>query len=81
MKEIPTINMKKTGERLRQLREEHGYRVKDIQNVVGLESPQSIYKWERGENLPTIDNAVILADFYGISLDDLFVRDELKESG
>lgn len=81
MRDIPTINMKKTGERLRQLREEHGYRVKDIQNVVGLESPQSIYKWERGENLPTIDNAVILADFYGISLDDLFVRDELKESG
>lgn len=81
MKKIPTINMKKTGERLTQLREEHGYSVSCIRDAVGLQSTQSVYKWERGENLPTIDNAVILAEIYGIPLDDLFVRDELKEAG
>ena len=48
MKMIPTINMIKTGERIRRLRMEHGYRVRDLQKMIGLESPQSIYKWERG---------------------------------
>lgn len=76
MKMIPTINMIKTGERIRRLRVDHGYRVRDLQKMIGLESPQSIYKWERGENLPSIDNAIILAWIYGISVDELFVLDD-----
>lgn len=76
MKMIPTINMIKTGERIRRLRMEHGYRVRDLQKIIGLESPQSIYKWERGANLPSIDNAIILAWIYGISVDELFVLDD-----
>lgn len=76
MKMIPTINMIKTGERIRRLRVEHGYRVRDLQKMIGLESPQSIYKWERGVNLPSIDNAIILAWIYGISVDELFVLDD-----
>ena len=76
MKMIPTINMIKTGERIRRLRMEHGYRVRDLQKMIGLESPQSIYKCERGANLPSIDNAIILAWIYGISVDELFVLDD-----
>ena len=76
MKMIPTINMIKTGERIRRLRMEHGYRVRDLQKMIGLESPQSIYKWERGANLPSIDKAIILAWIYGISVDELFVLDD-----
>ena len=76
MKMIPTINMIKTGERIRRLRVDHGYRVRDLQKMIGLESPQSIYKWERGANLTSIDNAIILAWIYGISVDELFVLDD-----
>lgn len=76
MKMIPTINMIKTGERIRRLRVDHGYRVRDLQKMIGLESPQSIYKWELGANLPSIDNAIILAWIYGISVDELFVLDD-----
>lgn len=76
MKMIPTINMIKTGERIRRLRVDHGYRVRDLQKMIGLESPQSIYKWEWGANLPSIDNAIILAWIYGISVDELFVLDD-----
>ena len=76
MKMIPTINMIKTGERIRQLRVDHGYRVRDLQKMIGLESPQSIYKWERGANLPSFDNAFSVAWIYGISVDELFVLDD-----
>lgn len=38
-------------------------------------SHQNINRWERGEVLPNIDFCVKLADFYGISLDELVGRD------
>lgn len=38
-------------------------------------SHQNINRWEKGEVLPNIDFCVQLADFYGISLDELIGRD------
>ncbi len=38
-------------------------------------SHQNISRWERGEVLPNIDFCVKLADFYGITLDELVGRD------
>lgn len=35
---------------------------------------QNISRWERGEVLPNIDFCVQLADFYGITVDELIGR-------
>ena len=35
-------------------------------------SRQAISKWERGESVPDVDNAIRLGRLYGISLDELF---------
>lgn len=34
-------------------------------------SHQSISKWERGINIPSIDNLLLLSDLYNLSLDEL----------
>lgn len=34
-------------------------------------SRQSVAKWESGESLPDIENCILLAKLYGVSLDDL----------
>lgn len=36
---------------------------------------QSIYNWENDINSPKIEYCIILADYYGISLDELVGRD------
>lgn len=71
-KTIPTINMEATGKWMAQLREEHGYSRTNLGKAMSV-SVQAVCKWEKGINLPTIDNAVILAELYDIKLDDLFV--------
>ena len=38
-------------------------------------SHQNINRWEKGEVIPNIDFCVKLADFYGISLDELVGRE------
>ncbi len=70
---VPIIDMEATGENIKQLREIQGISVRQIQEVLGFTNPQAIYKWQRGDNLPSIDNLVILASLLGTSIDDIIV--------
>ena len=47
---------------------------------MGFNNPQAIYKWERGETLPTIDNLVILATNLNVRVDDILVLKEIVVS-
>lgn len=73
MGDLPHINFDATGKQLKRIRKEHNFSVQDIQHQIGLISAQAIYKWERGQALPSLDNIVILAKLYEVTLDDLLV--------
>ena len=75
MRNIPTINMGKTGQNILALRQKAGLSVKDLQDVFGFATPQAIYKWQHGAALPTIDNLVVLAAVFDASIDDILVLD------
>ncbi len=45
-----------------------------IEKDTGI-SNVNLSRWERGQVLPNIDFCIILADYYGISLDELVGRD------
>lgn len=72
---IPTVNIKATGENIVRLRKRAGLTVRDIQAVCGFSTPQAIYKWQQGIALPTIDNLVVLATLFGVSIDEILVLD------
>ena len=72
---IPTINMIKTGQNIMELRQRAGLSVKDLQDVFGFATPQAIYKWQHGAALPTIDNLVVLAAVFGVTVDRILVTD------
>lgn len=76
MNKVPTINMEKTGKNITHLRKEAGLRVRDIQDIMGFESPQAIYKWEAGYSMPKIDNFIILSKMLQVSINDILVTDE-----
>lgn len=61
------------GEALKYQREMTGISQGELSRKIGT-SHQNISKWEKGEVLPNIDFCVKLADFYGISLDELIGR-------
>ena len=79
---IPVIDVPATSKRLKALRESHNITVAQIQKLLGMENPQSIYTWENAEEkyLPRLDNLVTLAKLYKVSIDELIViKKENKE--
>ena len=67
--------MPATGINIIRLRRSAGLTVRDLQTVFGFSTPQAIYKWQRGDALPTLDNMVILAAVLGVRVDDILVYD------
>ena len=78
---IPIIDLIATGKNIKRIREASGISVRDIQDVLGFTNPQAIYKWQKGECLPTIDNLVILASVLGVTIDEILVTDEDDDPG
>lgn len=66
--------MLKFGQSLKQQREVCGLSQNQLAKATGI-SQQNISRWEREEKTPSITFCVILADFYGITLDELVGRD------
>lgn len=68
---IPTIDMAETGRNIVKLRESAGMSVRDLQEIFGFATPNAIYKWQKGLAMPTVDNLIILAAIFGVSVDDI----------
>ena len=71
MMEIPLIDTVATGREIDRLRIAAGMSVKDMQMVFGFATPQAIYKWLHGTSMPTIDNLVILAAMFDVTMDEI----------
>lgn len=65
------------GEALKQQRKASGYTQEQLSRATGIVQP-NISAWENNVYTPNIDFCVILADFYGITLDELVGRDSIK---
>ncbi len=70
---MPTVDLVRTGQNICRLRKQAGLSTADLQTALGLSSPRAIFKWQRGDCLPTVDNLVILAALFGVRIDDILV--------
>ena len=73
---IPVIDMTATGMNIARLRKNAGMTVRDLQTVFGFATPQAIYKWQRGEAMPTLDNMIVLAAVFNVTVDEILVLEE-----
>jgi transcriptional regulator with XRE-family HTH domain len=62
-----------TGNNIARLRKEKGISVKQIQEVMGFNTPQAIFKWQRGETMPTLDNIVVLSELFNTTIEEIVV--------
>lgn len=69
--EYPVLDVKATGARIKELRKAHHLKVEDVAYFMGFESEQAVYKWQRGDSLPTVDNLYALSRLFGTSVDDI----------
>lgn len=69
--EYPVLDPKATGARIRELRKQKKLKVEDVSRFMGFKSNQAVYKWQRGDSLPTVDNLYALSKLFGTSVDDI----------
>ena len=67
------VDMKKTGEHMKELFEEKNITVDAIRKELGLKSKQSVYRWFYGAALPTVDHLYTLACMLHVPVDELLV--------
>lgn len=70
---FPAIDPVATGRNIVRLRKERGLTVKDLQTWFGFEEPQAIYKWQRGDSLPCIDNLYALSALLEVPMDQILI--------
>lgn len=62
------------AQNLKYLREQKGLSQKDFSADMGL-SRATVGNWETGERKPDIEMIIRLAEYFGVTLDDLVLRD------
>lgn len=70
---LPGIDMTATGRNIEFLRKVSGYSVRELQTILGFASPQAIYKWQRGECLPSLDSMTVLSRVLGRPIEDFII--------
>lgn len=70
---MPIIDVKATGKNIRSIIKSKGFRITDVQAKCGFNTPQAIFKWMRGDAVPTIDNLIILADMFDVTIDQIII--------
>ena len=72
---IPSIDMKLTGQKITFLRTTRGLSVRELQELLGLATPQAVYKWQRGETLPSLESLAALACILDVHIDEILSID------
>jgi transcriptional regulator with XRE-family HTH domain len=79
MQEQPAV--RRFGEKLRILRKRHGLSQRELAEALGYVSATAyISDFETGKRKPTLEMVLKVADFFGVSLDQL-ARDDLEVDG
>lgn len=66
------------SDNLRSLRRRRGENQEQVAAAVGI-TRQALSKWESGASLPDLPNCAALADYYGVTVDDLLRYDPARE--
>lgn len=74
MSNYQNIDMFRTGKNIEKMIRNAGYDVKYIQSYLQLSCPQPIYRWFKGQILPTVDHLFMLSKLLKVHMEDLLVQ-------
>lgn len=67
--------MKNCGTSLKEHRLSRGLTLVQLEKATGI-SNANLSRWETGKTIPSLDFCVKLADYYGITVDELIGREQ-----
>lgn len=80
MTAYPVLDLAATGKRIKEIRIEKHMTVNDICEYMGFENPQAVYKWQRGESLPSVDNLFALSKLFETPMEHILCEKEEAEA-
>lgn len=63
------------AQNIKYLREQKGMTQESFASMIGEIGQKAVSKWETGENEPELRRLIKIAKFFGVSLDDLVLKD------
>lgn len=69
-----SLDLVRSGQKLHSVMFTNGYSVKEVQEILNLSCPQSIYRWIRGTTLPSVDNLYMLSKLFNVHMEELLVE-------
>lgn len=75
---FPVIDMEATGKNIRRLRLAHRLKIRDLQEYFGFTEPRAIYKWQKGQSLPSLDNFFALAFLLRVPMEQILVAERTR---
>lgn len=73
------IDRIQTAKRIRDLMEENSLSVNDLMQMLYLGRRDSVYKWLRGEQLPSLDQLYALSQIFHTGIEDILVWEEIAD--
>ena len=77
---FPVINQVKTGKNIKRIAKEKGLSADKIRDLLGISDRSNVYKWFRGEVLPTVDNLLAISILFGVTINDLIVTENIEKA-
>ena len=74
----PVVDIKATGEKIRQLMLSRSLCVRDIQAIFFFFFPQAVYAWLGGKSLPSVDNLLVLSKLFALPMDEIVQRKDFE---
>ncbi len=79
IRKIRKISKKRTGLQIRQMMTDRGITVAQIQDWLEIDSPQAVYKWLHGVNLPSVSHLHGLSQILGVTIEEILAVEEEEE--
>ena len=73
---IRKISKKRTGMQIRKLMNDRGVTVMQVQYYLDIDSPQAVYKWLKGVNLPSVIHLYGLSQILGVKIEEILAEEE-----
>ena len=70
---FPVIDLVASGRNIKRLRKANHLSVPEMKEYFNFSSTQAIYKWQKGQSLPTTDNLVALSVLFNTPMEDILI--------
>lgn len=70
-----------TGRRIKSLIMEKGYSVRKLQLLLNLSCPQPVYRWIKGQTLPSVDHLYMMHRIFGVHMEEMLVAKDEADMG